>query len=691
MNISNLKKPNQKYTGPAGVLATMIVVLLAGGYHDNAAAGLQGDARWLVEKGDSVYSIARKVFPDDAEKQRRFRKELVENNPDVFNGDMNRMGVGQTLVLPSFATSTAVSTAAPASTAPVAAVQPEKTNPARFTRTAKPTAKSAAEPKQVAPDPEDIVGQVVISIGGMQADNRGTQRALERRSPILKGDTITTAERAYTQIRMKDGALISLRPKTRLRIVDYNFNGTQDGSERSFMELLAGGFRTITGYIGHLNKQNYRVKTTVATIGIRGTHYGLMICEAGSCNDESPDLEDGVYGGVVDGSIVVENQSGISTFNNDQYFHVASLSSRPVEKLVPPPVFHGKAEAQAGRKAPPDAMADADPVLEEQELDEPQQLADRVPAIDQFATGNIGTLVKQVVDDTAPPVLLADQDPDVVSEIGVDIEDSDIIPDTTLPTEVSAPPGAGLLIALNAEGTDTGAIEPIAAGIIAGINGEIKLGTRVEADGTVLNNLPVAAHESSVDGTHDLLLPSGVSGITDNGGNSIGVNWGRWSDNYVLLENSAEVPVAGNLHYIYSDKLTTPAELELAALGGLTVELYQPVGGTTPTNMAGQAVELGFLEVQANFISGQLDHYHVSVIDGATNVEMKAVNVPFDQMHDIQLDPYACEVCTGRAAAAFVGSQAEGMITTYSVEDLIDTGKGGSGAAYLTRDGAIAQ
>jgi len=28
-------------------------------------AGVVGDSNWLVEKGETVYAIARKVFPDD--------------------------------------------------------------------------------------------------------------------------------------------------------------------------------------------------------------------------------------------------------------------------------------------------------------------------------------------------------------------------------------------------------------------------------------------------------------------------------------------------------------------------------------------------------------------------------------------------------------------------------------------------
>lgn len=37
--------------------------------------------------------------------------------------------------------------------------------------------------------------------------------------------------------------------------------------------MIEGGFRTITGAIGHLRKANYAVETPTATIGIRGTDH----------------------------------------------------------------------------------------------------------------------------------------------------------------------------------------------------------------------------------------------------------------------------------------------------------------------------------------------------------------------------------------------------------------------------------
>lgn len=62
--------------------------------------------------------------------------------------------------------------------------------------------------------------------------------------------------------------------------------GAEPGSDssRAFFRLVKGGFRTVSGLIGKVNQDDYRVSTPVATIGIRGTRYGVRICQ-GECAD----------------------------------------------------------------------------------------------------------------------------------------------------------------------------------------------------------------------------------------------------------------------------------------------------------------------------------------------------------------------------------------------------------------------
>jgi len=650
-------------------------------------AGVSGDGYWLVESGDNVYSIARNIFPDDRAKQSLFRKELIKNNSAVFKGNPSRINVGDKLALPAFAISKPV--------APEKHVE-QKVAPVQA-EVAAPAIEPAIETENteaVTPDPEEVIGHVVISVGKMQASNRGTFRDLLRNSKVFKGDTITTAENSYTQVRMKDGALLSLRPNTKLVITDYNFNGKEDGSERSFMELVRGGFRTITGYIGHKNKSNYRVKTAVATIGIRGTHYGLMVCADGSCSNEAEPLEDGVYGGVVDGSINVANESGDYTFNNDQYFHVASASSAAVEQLVPPPVFYGSNDRVRTNENKKEESNQAQ--LQQDSADgKKRQLKTALTGKTKILSGDIdnkkargnrlGSLVRSYVNNKPPPLVLPDQINDVIKD---------------KPILVQAPDGSAVLIGLL--GTDTlGKPDHIAASVIVapGTDGNIILGTKQTANGSIIKNIPIAIRDINNGKVYELFLPSATAGVNFIAGSPIGVNWGRWTGNIVLTENGTPLPTQGDLHYIYSDQISSPAQI--AALGGLQSQTYLLAGNTTPTDPAGNELILNSLSITTDFIAQAVTNYTV-VIDNANgtpafnmSADMSAQqNIPFfapdangNTMREFDLisNNTGCTTCIGRASAAFVGDQAQGVITTYSIGDSIDQTKGANGAAVLVR------
>jgi len=76
---------------------------------------------------------------------------------------------------------------------------------------------------------------------------------------------------------MEDGGMVAMRPDTRLKIDRFNFDGKEDGTERSFFSLFEGGFRAITGKIGKKNKVNYRITTPATTIGVRGTDHETFV------------------------------------------------------------------------------------------------------------------------------------------------------------------------------------------------------------------------------------------------------------------------------------------------------------------------------------------------------------------------------------------------------------------------------
>jgi hypothetical protein len=108
----------------------------------------------------------------------------------------------------------------------------------------------------------------------------GASRIGQRGTVVNNGETIET-QSGRAQMRMVDGAFISLQNDTSLRLDNYRVASATE-AESGLMSLVRGGLRTVTGLIGRSNKQNYRLQTTTATIGIRGTGFSATSGDEGT-------------------------------------------------------------------------------------------------------------------------------------------------------------------------------------------------------------------------------------------------------------------------------------------------------------------------------------------------------------------------------------------------------------------------
>ena len=128
-----------------------------------------------------------------------------------------------------------------------------------------------------------VAGHVQFVNGEVQITTpAGQTRMAQKGDAINEGDILTSAQKASAQIKMQDGGFVAVRPDTQLKFDQFVFAGKEDGSEKSFFSLFKGGFRAVTGLIGRINKQNYRIITPAATIGIRGTDHETFIITPGS-------------------------------------------------------------------------------------------------------------------------------------------------------------------------------------------------------------------------------------------------------------------------------------------------------------------------------------------------------------------------------------------------------------------------
>jgi hypothetical protein len=168
-------------------------------------------------------------------------------------------------------------------------------------------------------------GEVVTVAGrAAAATQAGDIRSLGRGGTVNSGDTVVTSSNSYIRMKFIDGASVILRPNSRFHIEDYQV-AEKEEENRSFFNLVKGGFRAVTGAIGKRNRSGYRVKTAVATIGIRGTDYSMRTCNADCGNNP-----DGDYYQVHDGGIFVATDAGENEFQSGTFAYVDDAGSNPV-------------------------------------------------------------------------------------------------------------------------------------------------------------------------------------------------------------------------------------------------------------------------------------------------------------------------------------------------------------------------
>ena len=213
----------------------------------------------------------------------------------------------------------------------------------------------------IVPQASAAAGEVLLITGQGTATDpaSGTVRALAKGDGVQAGEIISSGTNSYVNLKFTDGSFILLRPNTRFVIEAYTLDAKTAATvaaapspppastapvkkpapptrpavaavpslpataappsetSRAFFRLLRGGFRAVSGVIGKVNQNEYRISTPVATIGIRGTDYVVVICDAACARDpvlqeelpEGTAMEGGVVANVVDGAINVNSET----------------------------------------------------------------------------------------------------------------------------------------------------------------------------------------------------------------------------------------------------------------------------------------------------------------------------------------------------------------------------------------------
>ncbi|MEM6639893.1 MAG: FecR family protein [Pseudomonadota bacterium] len=399
-------------------------------------------------------------------------------------------------------------------------------------------------------------GEAIFVFGKAEVTaSNGARRALTKGGLLDEGDRVTTGASGRVQIRLADGGLIALRPATEFVIDAFHYGSGEDKrsddpfTDRdnvSFFSLVKGGFRSLTGAVGREDKKAYRVRTPVATIGIRGTDYDAVLC-AGDCATLSrvvgSELDDGLYVGVNDGGVVVANSAGQIDLNPNQFGFVGGERRRPVTSDIARDVLAPSTQQQMNEEAALEPVASVSPPAAEPSPDtgvraEPTSV--NAPAVDfNDGTGNGG--------------------------------------DTTGATAFANLPGAGNGVSAAGQGLQSRSAD----GVVEQFNTD---GARYRLTGAQFVN----------------------AGRDDNRDGATGLSWGRWSGGTVEVTDAAgqsqTLDVDGSIHVIASSDTTPTPNVPLTG-----TQSFQLIGNTDPTDNRGNVGVLGNASLQANFDRQSVD------------------------------------------------------------------------------------
>ena len=157
-------------------------------------------------------------------------------------------------------------------------------------------------------------GRFLSVVGDVRVGREGApQRVAQRAAEFYEGESIVTAVGALAQLRMTDGALMS---------------------------VLKGGLRSITGVIGRQNRERYRIKTATVTIGVRGTDFEIVHVPLQAA---SPEVPAGTYDHVFEGVTSMENRAGVMLLvSRDQTAFAALQGTTPPVLVAPPAALFGR-------------------------------------------------------------------------------------------------------------------------------------------------------------------------------------------------------------------------------------------------------------------------------------------------------------------------------------------------------------
>lgn len=119
------------------------------------------------------------------------------------------------------------------------------------------------------------IGNVMAIKGDAKVHRNNSILPAHSGMQINEGDKLVTQNQTRAQVILKDDTIITIGSNSSFVFENFFF----DGTKKSTLSLKTnrGFFRAVTGKIGEIAPERFKVKTSSATIGIRGTDFSVQL------------------------------------------------------------------------------------------------------------------------------------------------------------------------------------------------------------------------------------------------------------------------------------------------------------------------------------------------------------------------------------------------------------------------------
>ena len=140
-----------------------------------------------------------------------------------------------------------------------------------------------------------VAAEVRSASGVVFAQPQGGQvRVIQTGAKLSVGDTVGTEKGAFALIVFNDGSRVALRPESAIAIRGFSFQPEDPSKDQMSVQLLKGWLRNVSGQIGKRgNPGAFDMKVNDTTIGIRGTDFGVRLCDE-QCAGKAEAIPEGV-------------------------------------------------------------------------------------------------------------------------------------------------------------------------------------------------------------------------------------------------------------------------------------------------------------------------------------------------------------------------------------------------------------